>query len=91
MKTQVKKHNLGYKMSGDMRMHGGAWYDDIWQGIKTVAGPINSVLKSTGIIGNLASAYNPTAGVVVKSAGYGKKRKMKGRGASSESNAIMKC
>lgn len=88
MKSQVKKHNLGYRMSGDMRQHGTGFFDDLWSGIKTVAGPINSVLKSTGIIGNLASAYNPTAGATVKSLGYGKRRKMRGKGMS---DAIMKC
>lgn len=56
---------------------GGAWYDSLWSGIKEIAGPINSILKSTGIAGNLASAYNPTAGAAVKALGYGK---MHGKG-----------
>lgn len=67
---------MGKKRKTNQKViRGGNFLDSLWTGIKTVAGPINSILKSTGIAGNLASAYNPTAGAVVKSFGYGKRQK----------------
>jgi len=62
-------------------MQGTGFWGDLWDGIKSVAGPINSVLKSTGIAGNLASAYNPTAGAAVKALGYGRRQTGGRRGA----------
>lgn len=94
MKSQVKKHNLGYRMSGDMRMHGGAWYDDLWSGIKSVAEPVLDIAKKTGAISKLAGAFGqPEVAAVASSLGYGRRkgRRMKGKGMSSGSNPIIKC
>jgi hypothetical protein len=61
-------------------MRGGAWYDDLWSGVKKVAGPINDVLKATKIGSTLASTYNPAAGAVLSQLGYGRRGGMHGRG-----------
>lgn len=62
-------------MVGRRRMNGGAWYNDVLDGLKSVASTVIPILKSTGIAGNLASSYNPAAGAVVKSLGFGRKRR----------------
>lgn len=42
-----------------------------------VAKKVVPVVAKTGVIGNLAAAYNPNAGIVAKAAGLGRRR---GRG-----------
>ena len=98
MKTQVKKHNLGYKMSGDMRQHpmrGTGFFDDVFSGIKSVVGPVLDIAKSTGAISKIAGAFGqPEIAGVASALGYGRKRgrkrggRMHGKGLES---AIMKC
>lgn len=68
---------LGRRRRRTTTRRGRGFFGDLWNGIKSVAGPINSVLKSTGIAGNLASAYNPTLGATVKALGYGKRRTLR--------------
>ena len=63
------------------KLRGGAWYDDLWSGVKSIAGPINDIAKATKIGSTLAGMYNPAAGAVVSQLGYGRRRKMKGGGA----------
>ena len=74
-----KRHGKKRMQLRMVPMQGTGFFGDLWDGIKSVGQAVVPVLKSTGIAGNLASAYNPAAGAVVKSLGFGK-RKMKGRG-----------
>lgn len=62
-------------------IQGNGFFDDIWSGIKSVAGPINDILKDTKAVSTIASLI-PDAraqGVarVAGSLGYGK---MRGKG-----------
>lgn len=87
----MSKNGLGYVMSGDIRplyvhrgsgkkgMYGGAWYDDLWSGIKSVANPIIDVAKKTGAISKIATATgNPEIAAVAGSLGFGRRRRQRG-------------
>ena len=69
------------KSKRKMVIRGNGWLSDVWDGIKSVAGPVNDVLKSTKILSAAASAIPQTRAFapVVGALGYGKRRrKMKG-------------
>lgn len=71
-----------------VHMRGGAWYDDLWSGVKSVAGPIIDVAKKTGAISKLASAFGqPEIAAVAGSLGFGRKRKRGMKGGSNIINA----
>ncbi len=61
-------------------------FGDIWNGIKSVAGPLNSIAKSTGIIGKVLPGQY---GALARAAGYGKKRKSPKKKASGVTRAGM--
>lgn len=63
------------KKQSKRMMVGQGWLDDVWSGIKSVGQVAVPILKSTGVLGNLASSYNPALGVGVKSLGFGRKPK----------------
>lgn len=56
---------------------GRGFFGDLWSGIKTVAGPVNDILKSTKILSSVASAIPQTRSFapVVGALGYGRKRR----------------
>ena len=70
------------KRKSKPRMRGGAWYNDLWDGIKKVAGPVNDMLKRTKILSTVAGAIPQTrvGAPILSSLGYGKRRRMRGRG-----------
>ena len=61
-----------------MPIRGGAWYNDVWDGIKSVAEPVNDMLKSTKILSTVAGAIPQTrAGApILSSLGYGKRKRV---------------
>jgi len=68
----VKRRKSSHRRGG---MRGGAWYNDLWDGIKSVAGPINDIAKKTKIISTIAGATgNPEIGAVASQLGYGRFR-----------------
>jgi hypothetical protein len=71
---------LGRKRKRTTR-RGRGWLTDVWDGIKSVAGPINDVLKSTKILSTAASAIPQTRGFapVVGALGYGRRKKRRSR------------
>ena len=73
-----------------MPIRGGAWYNDLWDGIKSVAGPVNDMLKSTKILSTVAGAIPQTrsGAPILSTLGYGKRRRgMGGRGGQWPSGA----
>jgi hypothetical protein len=82
------------KMSKKVIMTGRGFFDSLWSGIKSVAGPVNDILKSTKAISTIGSLI-PNAGAqtgakIASQLGYGKKprgrpkkRTMRGRGANN--------
>lgn len=64
------------KSSGMKRgMRGGAWYNDLWDGIKSAAGTVNDLAKKTKIISTIANASGrPEIGTVASQLGYGRGR-----------------
>jgi hypothetical protein len=59
------------------RMAGGAWYDSLWSGIKSVGSVVNDLAKKTGAISKIATATgHPEIGGVAGALGYG--RRMRG-------------
>ena len=48
------------KSKRKMVIRGNGWLSDVWDGIKSVAGPVNDVLKSTKILSAAASAIPQT-------------------------------
>jgi hypothetical protein len=93
----MSKSILGYRMSGDMRplytgrgnaMVGGAWYDDLYSGFKSVVTPILDVAKKTGAISKIAGAFGqPEIAGVASALGYGKKRRKQTGGRRKRSKA----
>ncbi len=58
------------------QMRGGSWYGDVWDGIKSVASPVNDFLKKTKIISTVGGLI-PHAGVqtgakIAGQLGYGR-------------------
>ncbi len=61
------------------RMRGGAWYNDLWDGVKSVISPINDIAKATRIGSTIANATgNPAVGAVLGSLGYGRRKRIGG-------------
>ena len=63
------------KKQSKRMMRGEGFFGDLWDGIKSVGSVAVPILKSTGVLGNLASSYNPGVGAAVKSLGFGRKPK----------------
>ena len=73
-----------------MPMRGNGFFGDVWDGIKSAAGRINDMLKSTKILSTVAGAIPQTlAGApILSTLGYGKRRRgMGGRGGQWSSGA----
>lgn len=78
---------------------GGAWYDDVFNAVKSVAGPVNDFLKSTKVISTIGSLVpNPTAQAgarVLGQLGYGAfqgkaSQRMKGKGRFKTQPVVIK-
>ena len=74
------------------KMMGGAWYDSVWNGIKSVASPLNDALKATKIIstvgGLIPNAAAQTAARVAGQLGYGKRKRQ--RGGARKTRSVIK-
>jgi hypothetical protein len=60
------------------RLVGAGIFDSIWSGIKSVAKPVNDLLRSTKVISTLAPfipVVGSTAGKVAGSLGYGRRKR----------------
>lgn len=68
------------KYGGAHRHHkGGAWYNTLWDGIKKIAGPINSVLRDTKVISKGLSAFGQSGlASAADKLGYGHRRRYRG-------------
>ena len=62
------------KSSGMKRgMRGGAWYNDLWNGIKDAASTINDVATKTKLVSTIANASgHPEVGAVASQLGFGR-------------------
>jgi len=53
------------------------FFSDLWDGVKSVAGPVNDILKGTKAIstfGNFIPGIGPEAAALARGIGYGKKK-----------------
>lgn len=88
--------NFSYKPTGDMRpiymgyvkmrgsghrnMRGGAWYDDLYSGFKSVVSPVIDIAKKTGAVSKIATAFGqPEIAGVASALGFGKRKRRKAR------------
>lgn len=85
----MSKSILGYRMSGDTRplyahrqtMQGAGFWGDLWDGVKSVAGPVIDIARKTGAISKIANATgNPEIGAIAGSLGFGKRKRRQAGG-----------
>jgi hypothetical protein len=61
-------------------MHGGAWYNDLWNGIKGAAKPVHDFIKENKLVSKVLDKiphpYAQAGKVFVDKLGYGKKKKI---------------
>ncbi len=70
----------GYGRKTKRKLRGGAWYNDLWDGIKSAANVVNDIAKKTGIISKVAKATgNPEVAGVTGALGYGRRRRRRVR------------